>query len=120
MAILLIRLDPRRLANPDADLRYALAERLVARAGDALTEDGYDYVGAPPFLVLYFTTRDLARASAAALSTIRTETVLENALADAALIAISPDDGPHALEQIETLRVLHPANFNGARGASGP
>ncbi len=50
MRMIVIRLDPQLLSNPDADLRYRIPELLAQRSEGAITDDGYDYVGLSMFV----------------------------------------------------------------------
>lgn len=43
MQFLVIRLDPERLANPDADLRYQLPARIEQASGGLVRQDAFDY-----------------------------------------------------------------------------
>jgi hypothetical protein len=45
MTKLVVRLDPRRLDNPDADIRYLIPDMLAERSAGVISDDGYDYVG---------------------------------------------------------------------------
>lgn len=48
-----IRLNPQQLANPDLDIRYLLPDLLAQQSGGQIQDDGYDYVGSIPFLVVF-------------------------------------------------------------------
>jgi hypothetical protein len=45
MTNLIVRLDPRLLDNPDANIRYVLPELLAERSGGLICDAGHDYVG---------------------------------------------------------------------------
>ena len=62
MHTVVIRLDPNFLTNPDADLRYVLPDLLVERSSGNFIDDGYDYLGHEPYLVLFLKTIDLQAA----------------------------------------------------------
>jgi hypothetical protein len=64
MPTIVVRLDPRLLANPDADLRYLLPDLLVKRSAGIIRDDGYDYVGEGPFLLLFLQASELEPALA--------------------------------------------------------
>ncbi|SRR5579871_613199 len=88
MAALVMRLDPRRLANPDLDIRYLLPDLLAERSGGVITDDGYDYVGEEPLLVLFFKVADLQAALACVLDVVENVRVLGNDLRPATVIAV--------------------------------
>ena len=77
MAEIAIRLEPRKLDNPDLDLRYLLPETLAARFPDLLESSGYDY--APNECILVFlTTASPDVAVAKVLATLETLELLGN------------------------------------------
>ncbi len=88
MPSIAILLDPDQLANPDADLRYLLPDAICAHAGGSITADGYDYVGAPPFMLVYLATDDLAAGLAATLHIIEHERLLSNDLRQGCQVAV--------------------------------
>ena len=90
MATIIIELDPRELANPDLDLRYALPDLLSARSGGLLAGDGYDYSSDPdcPRLLLFMSTSDTERSLACIREAIAVERPLGNDLAHAAKISV--------------------------------
>lgn len=53
MVTLAIRLDPQLLDNPDADIRYRLPDLLAERSAGVICDDGYDYVGPQPMMVVF-------------------------------------------------------------------
>ncbi len=59
MATLAIRLDPRLLDNPDADIRYRLPDLLAERSAGVISDDGYDYVGPQPLMVVFLKASQL-------------------------------------------------------------
>src|SRR5262245_47720955 len=104
MATLVLRLDPQLLDNPDADIRYHLPGLLTERSGGILRDDGYDYVGEQPLLVLFLKTSRLEPALACVLDIIENVRVLENDLRPAAIVAIERKDGHE---------VVYPPSFEG-------
>lgn len=105
MEQILIRLDPRLLANPDADLRYELPDLLAARSNGAIADDGYDYVGEPSQLVLFLKVSDVELAIKCILDVVENERLLENDLRPAATVAV---------KTIEGYEVVFPVGFTGA------
>lgn len=112
--MIVIRLDPRKLANPDLDLRYVLPERLTERSGGALRAAGYDYAGAPPFLLIFMAADRPEDALGAALDLVRTEEILGNRLSAAAVVAVADPDGVHVAPEVGAVRVAYPPGFSGA------
>jgi hypothetical protein len=47
-----IKIDPTKMENPDLDIRYRLFEYLNELYPGALQDDGYDYEGEQPLLVV--------------------------------------------------------------------
>jgi hypothetical protein len=56
---LAIRLDPQLLDNPDADIRYRLPDILAEPSGGVISDDGYDYVGTQPLMVVFLKVSQL-------------------------------------------------------------
>src|SRR4051812_40771523 len=100
-----IRLDPGRLENPDLDIRYALPDLLVERSGGVLAEDGYDYVGGPPYLLILMETSNPEEGVACVLDLIETCRVSGNNLREA--VAVGVDRG-------EGYKVVFPVGFKDA------
>ena len=48
-----IKIDPRRLKNPDLDIRYRLFDYLNELFPGVLSDDGYDYEGDVPILAIF-------------------------------------------------------------------
>ena len=59
MASLVIRLDPQCLDNPDADIRYRLLDLVAERSRGVINNDGYDYVGEGPLLILFLKVTEI-------------------------------------------------------------
>ena len=53
MQFIVICLDPERLANPDADLRYLLPARIEQASGGLVREDAFDYGPESNFMYLF-------------------------------------------------------------------
>ena len=104
MPTIAIRLDPRHLANPDLDIRYVLPDLLEARSGGVISDDGYDYVGDVPYLVLFLQTQDVAGALRVIDSVIKKEEILGNRLAEGVVVGWK-DEGRYT--------ITYPADFAG-------
>jgi hypothetical protein len=88
MATLVVRLDPGLLDNPDADIRYRLPDLLAERSAGVISDDGYDYVGEQPFLLLFLKATKLKEALANVLDVVENVRVLDNDLRPAAVVAV--------------------------------
>ncbi len=104
MATIVVRLDPQLLANPDADIRYRLPDLLAERLGGVVSDDGYDYVGPQPFLVLFLKVSDLKSGLACVLDVIENVQVLGSYLRPGAVVAVERDGGHD---------VIFPTGFTG-------
>lgn len=78
MASIAIRLDPRHLDDPDTDIRYLLPELLAKRSSGAIMENGYDYVGEGPFLVLFLSAPEIETALDCVVDVIENVRILDN------------------------------------------
>lgn len=62
MHTIVLRLDPAKLANPDADMRYILPDFLAEKSGFLIQDDGYDYEDETDAMLLYLKTADVEKA----------------------------------------------------------
>jgi hypothetical protein len=104
MTTVVMRLDPRRLDNPDTDLRYLLPNLLAERSAGVIGDDGYDYVGEAPWLILFLKATELEPALACVLDVVENDRVLDSDLRPAAVVAV---EGPGGQE------VVYPPGFDG-------
>jgi hypothetical protein len=88
MPTIIVRLNPQLLDNPDADIRYRLPDLLAERSGGVISDDGYDYVGDEPLLVLFLKASKLKPALACVLDVIQNVRVLGNDLRRAVVVAV--------------------------------
>jgi len=72
MLMFAFRVDPRELLNSDLDIRCVLPDLLAERSRGVLSDDGYDYVGAPPYLLMFLKTSDVGNAVGSILDVIET------------------------------------------------
>lgn len=91
MATIYLRLDPRELDNPDAELRYALPELICEESCGEVIDDGYDYVGNVPFLLLFVKADDTERGLMWILNVLERDTSLGNDFLPAAVVAVERD-----------------------------
>lgn len=104
MESIVIRLDPQRLDNPDADIRYLLPDLIVERSAGLISDDGYDYAGEPPFLIVFLKASELQPAVECIIGVVENARLLDNDLRRAAVIAVERN-GAH--------EVLYPQEFEG-------
>ena len=111
MTTIILQLDPSKLSNPDADIRYALPDLIVERSQVRVTDNGYDYAddgaaAAAPYLLLFLQTDDdnADAAAASVVALLQSERLLENDLSG---VPVAIEDGTGEL------RVVHPSDFRG-------
>jgi hypothetical protein len=105
MSTIFVRLDPRKLQNPDLDIRYVLPELIAEKSCGVVSDDGYDYVGEIPYLLLFLNSEDMDKGMLCALDTLKRESVLGNDLLQAAVVAVERDG-----QKV----VVYPKNFQGS------
>src|SRR5262249_30562971 len=88
MPTIYVRLDPRRLQNPDADIRYLLPDLIVEQSCGVVKDDGYDYVGDAPYLLLFLKADDVDQGKIWVLDVLEHEDVAGNDLLAAAVVAV--------------------------------
>ena len=91
MPTIFVRLDPRKLQNPDLDVRYVLPNLIAEQSCGVVSDDGYDCVGDVPYLLIFLKTADLDQGLVCVLSTLECENVLGNNLLSAAVVAVERD-----------------------------
>jgi len=90
MGHIAIRLNPRDLPNPDADLRDRIPE-VVGNATDGrIRDDGYDYIDGD-VMIVFLVCEDPASDVGAVIETLRANKICDNQLLDSAVIDISTD-----------------------------
>jgi hypothetical protein len=104
MVTLILRLNPRLLENPDADIRYRLPDLLAERSRGVISDDGYDYVGEEPLLVLFLKTSDLTLGLGCVLDVIENVRVLDNDLRPGIAVTVERDG---------KWEVVYPPGFTG-------
>jgi hypothetical protein len=100
---MVIRLDPHKLQNPDADLRYAIPDRLSEESPGLLAPDGYDYESGGA-MQIYLSTPDVDAALPRVIALLATD-----GLADAARVGVSEADAVATT----SFRVVWPPDANG-------
>lgn len=104
MPTIALRLDPNLLENPDLDIRHALPDLLAERSDGNLVNDGYDYVGAAPYLIIFLKCSDTKEGATCVLDMIENTRVLGIDLRGSVVAAI---DCGHGFE------ITYPSGFRG-------
>ena len=104
VATIAIRLDPQRLDNPDADIRYRLPDLLAERSAGVISDDGYDYVGPQPLMVVFLKASRLKPALACVLDVVENVPVVGCLLRPGAVVAVERKAG---------WEVVYPPGFTG-------
>jgi len=112
MPSVLIRLDPRRMENPDTDLRYVVPNRLAEVSSGILTDSGFDYEEGTDAMLIYLSTENLDAALPFVIELLENEMIYENRLADSATVGTSPLD---EAERPADFAVAYPNAEAGAR-----
>lgn len=106
MQTIIVVLDPGRLANPDADLRYRIPKRIEEVSQGAIRDNGYDYVEqeqAGPLMAVWLQTEQADEDWKVVLQLFETEQFLGNDLSETAQIYISENES----EEIENSRLVY-------------
>ncbi len=88
MQTIVIVLYPERLAYPDADLRYDVAERIETDTGGKIKSDGYDYLEQDQ-MAIYLQAEDAKTEYLYIVELFEKELFCENDLSKSAEIYIS-------------------------------
>ena len=115
MAAIVIRLDPSKLQNPDADLRYEIPGVLARRSAGLLKDNGYDYESDGDVMQIYLLTPDLARAVPEVVSFLEQESILGNRLADGAQVGINESNAA----TVNKFKIVYPPDQSGEIEAPG-
>jgi hypothetical protein len=108
MPTILVRLDPRRLDNPDLDVRYALPDLIHEKSCGLVMDDGYDYVGDVPYLLLFLKTENVEQGLPWVLSVLEHDESLGNDFLRAAVVAVERD-GKKVIEYPKNYQGFFPA-----------
>lgn len=112
MPSVLIRLDPRRMENPDTDLRYVVPDRLAEVSSGILTDSGYDYEEGTDAMLIYLSTDNLDAALPFVIELLENKIVHQNRLALSAKVGTSPLD---QTERPADFTVVYPGAEVGTR-----
>jgi len=104
MGHIAIKLNRTDLQNPDADLRYRIADLAAKLTNGRVTDDGYDYAN-DDVMTVFLRCNSPAVDVADVIKLLEQNKVCDNDILDAAIIGIS--DGA------TTFRIVHPSNRDG-------
>ncbi len=91
METVIIKLDSKKMSNPDLDIRYSLPERIEKISNGTVKENGFDYISDTE-LGIWLEAENAQEAAALIIDLIGREQILENDLSLCAEIAISSDE----------------------------
>lgn len=111
MATIVIRLDPRQLANPDLDLRYVLADTIVSLTNGLVQDDGYDYGAQSNAMYVFLHTTSPTETVPIVLNVLCHTPLLGNDLSRGSVVAVSPVDHD---EQSQNYSVAFPSDYRSA------
>jgi hypothetical protein len=109
MSSIVIRLDPTKLDNPDADLRYEIPDLLSERSGGLMNDDGYDYEPEGHAMQIYLKVSEIAGAVEQVVQFLETEHPHGNDLAPAAQVGVSESEPADVTE----FRIVYPPGTSG-------
>jgi hypothetical protein len=103
---IVLRLDPARLANPDAALRHVLPEFLAERSGGTVRGEGHGATANGTAMLLFLRAEQLDEALACIADVVDNVPVLDNDLRPALVAAVRRPGGDY--------EVVYPRGFAGA------
>lgn len=96
METIVILLDPRKLENPDLDLRYLVPDRIEEVSDGSIQDNGYDYIDTEeegvPLMGIWLQTEDSVQSWPVVAKVLREEKFLGNDLSASVEIYISKAD----------------------------
>lgn len=103
MQTIIVKLDSRKLANPDLDMRYTLPDYIEAYTGGNITDNGYDYVDESGMeLAVWLAAEDAAAQVENVVHCLKTKRFCGNDLSLTAQLYISERD----CAEIETCKEI--------------
>ena len=103
METIIIKLDSKKMKNPDLDMRYDLPKRIEEYTDNQITDNGYDYISNTE-LGLWLETDNAEKNAELIIQLLSAETFLDNDLSDIAEIYISDEE----CAEIENCRKIYP------------
>ena len=103
MTTLAIKLDPAKMLNPNADLRYLIPDHIQQLTANEVQSDGYDYLDDDAMVI--FMRMPSPDSLPKVLAILHNETFCENDILETAIIGYDAGEG---------YIVMHPPGFQGA------
>ncbi len=100
MGHIAIKLDPAKLKNPDADLRYRVPDLVAEYTDDSVIDDGYGYDDRN-IMTIFLRCSTPADRVHEVIAILRQHQVCDNALLETAIIGVSDDSS--------TFKIVYPA-----------
>ncbi|MDE6833344.1 MAG: hypothetical protein K2J39_03715 [Ruminococcus sp.] len=91
MQTIVIKLNSRKMKNPDLNIRYTLPERIEKITSGRITDNGYDYI-TDTELGIWLATENSSETFSDVIEIIKKETFCNNNLCESAEIYISPKE----------------------------
>ncbi|MDE6678537.1 MAG: hypothetical protein K2K02_05805 [Ruminococcus sp.] len=91
MQTIVIKLDSRKMKNPDLDIRYILPERIEKITSGRITDNGYDYI-TDTELGIWLATENSSETFSDVIGIINKEMFCNNDLSESAEVYISPKE----------------------------
>ncbi len=104
MGHIAIKLNPRDLPNPDADLRYRIPDLIADATNGRIRDDGYDYAD-DEIMIVYLLCDDPKADVTDVIRTLRANEICDNRILDSAVIGIATN--------ATTFTIVHPPDDNG-------
>lgn len=104
METIIIKLDARKMKNPDLDIRYLLPDAIEKYTDNKVCDNGYDYISDNE-LGIWLETKDAKGSLGLILKLLKEETFCENDLSGTAEIYISSDEAA----ELEKCEKVYPA-----------
>lgn len=90
METIIIKLDPKKLENPDLDIRYDLPDRIAEYTDNKVTDNGYDYLNNIE-LAVWLAAEDAEKSCGDIVELLKKEKFCDNDLSETAEIYVSGD-----------------------------
>lgn len=105
MQTIIVKLSPRKLKNPDLDLRYRIPEYIEKASHGRIMDNGYDYLNdADNSMGIWLKTDSAQECYPMIVELFRKKKILRNDLSEAAEIYISEND----TEDIKSCTLVYP------------
>ena len=90
METIIIKLDSKKLENPDLDIRYDLPDRIAEYTDNKVTDNGYDYL-TDTELAVWLAAEDAEKAYGDVVELLKKEKFCDNDLSATAEVYVSKE-----------------------------